>query len=247
MINNGHLSRLFIILNIFEALAILGFAVDAPRPENGIFDQAKLLSEETEARLSQRLQTALRDHYLEVYVATYRIVKGETIAERAARLRNAWSRNPFAIVMVYDDSVGQMSLVGSRDLERFVSAQQLAGAFQRAAEVAKNFLQAEHQANRKARPEATIERALLAILDDPILTERMSLPERFQFTRPMAILLGVFIVLALVAAFVVVWLEARQARIRELESRCSYFPTTHMPSRLGAPYSGGQGISIGEE
>ncbi len=99
MINFIKLSRIFIILNIFAPLTILALALE-PRPESGVMDQANVLSEAVEMALAGQLRDAWEKHQLEVYVATYRLVKGETVAERAARLRNAWARNLYAIVLV---------------------------------------------------------------------------------------------------------------------------------------------------
>jgi hypothetical protein len=211
-----------------------------------MLDAAKLLPEPVEQALAHDLRHALEAYRLEVYVATFRLMKGETLTECAIRLRNAWSQNPHAIVIVYDDSVGQMSMVGSRDLEQFVSAQVLSEAFQRAAQSAQRYLVAEQADRRRPRPQDTLPLAVRALLQDPILKGRMTLPEPFRFTRPMVTLLVGFALLALMAAAGVVWMERRLARQKREQARCASFPTTHMPQRLGAPYSGGHGVTLGE-
>lgn len=246
MINFVKLSRIFIILSILMGLTISSPAVD-PRPPSGILDQAGLLSNATKTALSEQMRAALQDHHLELYVATYGLIRGETLTQRAVRLRDAWAQNPFAIVLVYDQSMGQMSFVGTRDLEKFVSAPELNGAFQRAAAVARNHMIKEKDAERRSRAEAVIASAVRYLIEDPILTQRMSLQVPWQFSRPMAALLTALVVLLVGAASLVWWLEKRLHQSKRRNLRCSHFPATHMPFRLEAPYSGGQGVSIGEE
>ena len=196
--------------------------------------------------MATRIRAALERHQLEVYVATYQLVKGESMAQRAARLRNSWSRNPFAIVIVYDETLGQMSFVGSRDLELFVDQGQLSGAFQRAATTARHYLKARNEAREKPDPAVMISRTVDSLLTDPVLIERMTLPEPWEFTKPMMVLLGLFVLCVVTCGAFVVWFERRQGRSRELGQRTDHFPTTHMPLRLGAPFSGGLGASLGE-
>ncbi|MFT4639722.1 MAG: hypothetical protein ACI8T1_003047 [Verrucomicrobiales bacterium] len=243
-----HMSRLFIILNILRILLLETSALEplGERPPTGILDDAGLLSEEQETLLATKLRTSFNEHHLEVYIAAYQLVKGENIAERATRLRYAWARDPFAIVLVYDETIGQMSFVGTRDLEKFVSAQQLSEAFQRATAVAKQYLAEKNKADSKPVPGEMILRTTSALLADPILTERMTLSKPFHFTASMAKLLVLFVLAALAAAACVVWLEKRAAASKKTNQRCSYFPSTHMPIRLGAPYSGGKGVSFGD-
>ena len=242
------MSRLFIFLNIIGLLLSPCFALEPvpSRPPTGIYDEADLFTAEEEASLALELRHALEKHFLEVYVATYQLVKGENMAERAARLRNGWARNPFALVLVYDETLGQMSFVGSRDLERFVDKQQLAGAFQRAAETARKYLAEQSEADEKPEPSAMIRRSVNALVRDPVLIERMTLPESQKFTKPMFILMGLFVVLMISAGALVWWLEKRLDRSKELSKRTDHFPVTHMPLRLGAIYSGGKGVTIGE-
>ncbi len=245
MISSGNMSRIFIILNILLTLINTGIAQE-PRPASGILDEAGLFSDPGKAELAEILRRGLEDHALELYVATYRLVKGETIAERATGLRNAWAQSPFAVVLVYDESVDQISLVGTRDLVDFVSATQLGAVFQRAAAVANRHLAEEKAAGQRRDPAAMITRTVAALLSDHVLTERMSLPEPLRFSRPMVALLAAFILLASAAASLAWWFESRLHQNRRSQTRCSYFPTTQMPLRLGAPYSGGKGATIGE-
>lgn len=218
----------------------------AQRPPDGVHDEADLFSSTEKATLAAELRNALDSQQLEIYVATYRLVKGENMAERAARLRNVWARNPFAIVLVYDETLGQMSFVGSRDLERFVDKQQLAGAFQRAAVSAKKYLGEQRAAGEKAVPATMIHRTVRALVRDPVLIDRMTLPSSWTFTKPMAVLLAAFVLLMVGAGFLVWRLEQRLDRSKTLGKRTDTFPVTHMPLRLGALYSGGKGVTLGE-
>lgn len=246
MISFGYLSRIFVILNILLTLVNTALAEISVRPDDAIFDEARVFSDEARTALSSDLQHALGEHELEVYVATFRLVKGESIAQRAARLRNAWAQSPYAVVLVYDESVDQISLVGSRDLAEFVSHSQLGAVFQRAAASANHYLTQEAQARRKPDPAVMISRAVHSLLGDPVLTDRMTLSEPFRFTRSMGILLVILLLFLCLAGLIVGWLEGRLQASKRSRTRCSYFPTTHMPLRLGAPYSGGQGATFGE-
>ena len=87
---------------------------------------------------------------------------------------------------------------------------------------------------------------LNALLNDPVLTSRMTMPQEWKFTRPMFWLLLPFIGLILAFAAVAFWFEKHQRQSRSVAQRTAAFPTTHMPLRLGAPYSGGKGASLGE-
>ncbi len=123
--------------------------------------------------------------------------------------------------------------MGTRDLERFVSAQQLTGVFQRSAASARRYLASETAARREPRPQDTIPLTVKALLRDPVLTERMSLSEPLRFTRPMVVLLVFFALLAVAAGLVVVWMERRQALAKRVAERRAQFPTAHVPLRLG--------------
>jgi uncharacterized membrane protein YgcG len=241
---NSKISRLFIFINILCPC----FALEElpSRPTSGIYDEADLFTSEEEVSLAVELRHALENHLLEVYVVTYQLVKGENMAERGARLRNRWARNPFALVLVYDETLGQISFVGSRDFENFVDKQQLAGAFQRAAETARKYLAEQAEAEAKPVPSVMIRRSVNALVRDPVLIERMTLPERKTFTKPMVILLGLFVLLMIAAGGLVWLLEKRLDRSKELSKRIDHFPVTHMPLRLGALYSGGKSATIGE-
>ncbi len=245
---NLKLCRLFIFINIFASLLSYSFAVGPvpSRPPNGIYDEADLFTLEEEVSLAAELRQALESHFLEVYVATYQLVKGENMAERAARLRNTWARNPFALVLVYDETLGQMSFVGSRDLELFVDKQQLSGAFQRAAETARKYLAEQAAAKEKPVPSAMIRRTVNALVRDPVLIERMTLPESQTFTKPVLALMALFLLLMSGAGAFVWWLEKRLVRSKEMSQRTDHFPVIHMPQRLGANYSGGKSVTIGE-
>lgn len=245
---NLKMSRLFIFINIFGLLLTPCVALEPvpSRPPTGIYDEADLFTAEEEASLAAELRRALEQHYLEVYVATYQLVKGENMAERAARLRNGWARNPFALVLVFDETLGQMSFVGSRDLEKFVAKQQLAGAFQRAAETARKYLAEQAEAKQKPVPSAMIRRSVNALVRDPVLIERMTLPESQTFTKPMLALMFLFVLLMTGAGALVWWLEKRLSHSQERSKRTDHFPVTHMPLRLGAVYSGGKSATIGE-
>ena len=238
-------SILFTISGIFATQSINAADMDlGPRPHSGIYDQADVFSDQQEAALAERLRVALETNYLEVYIATYRIVKGETIAERAARLRNAWTRNPFGMVVIFDDSVSKMSFVGSKDLELFVSSQQLRAAFQRAGIRARRYLDKQRLAGNKPASDVLLLEAIDGLLNDPVLTERMTQPEPFRFTGAMLKLLLFLIVLVAAAGMLVVIGEKRFAKAKTLNERVSHFPRTHMPIRLGAIYSGGVGATL---
>ena len=242
------LSRIFRVISILGILTISGFGEDTlpSRPASGLYDGAGLFSPEEASVLAAELQAALENHHLEAYVATFQLVKGESMAERAARLRNVWARNPFAMVIVYDETLGQMSFVGSRDLEQFVDQQQLSGAFQRAASVARLYLSEMREKDEKPRPAAMIARTTKALLHDAVLNERMTLPAPWTFTKSMAGLLAIFMVTIAGAGLLVFKLESRLRQSKEASRRTDHFPITHMRLRLGGAYSGGKGVTLGE-
>ena len=97
MKNTSKMFRLFIFLNTLCLTPCPCFALEElpSRPTSGIYDEADLFASEEEVSLAVELRHALENHLLEVYVVTYQLVKGENMAERGARLRNRWARNPF--------------------------------------------------------------------------------------------------------------------------------------------------------
>ena len=139
-----------------------------------------------------------------------------------------------------------MSFVGSRDLELFVDKQQLSGAFQRVVETARKYLAEQAAAKEKPVPSAMIRRTVNALVRDPVLIERMTLAESQTFTKPLLALMALFLLLMISAGAFVWWLEKRLGRSKEMNQRTNHFPVIHMPQRLGANYSGGKSVTIGE-
>lgn len=76
-------SLMFSIFVFFSIRSINAAQADlGPRPLNGIHDEADVFTDEQEEALARQLRWALNSNNLQVYAVTYRIVKGESIAER---------------------------------------------------------------------------------------------------------------------------------------------------------------------
>ena len=129
------------------------------------------------AKLTTMMRDAFEEHNLECYVVTYDLVRGETGAERAARIRNTWARTPFAIALVFDASVYEISLVGTRDLENFVSRRQLEGVFQRAGSAAVTYVKESKANGGRPEEQLLILKAMERLLTDPVLAHRPTNPE----------------------------------------------------------------------
>ncbi len=214
------------------------------RPPTGIQDNASVFDADSMAELTGMLRNALEDHYLECYVVTYDLIRGETGAERAARIRNTWARNPFAIALVFDASVYEISLVGTRDLENFVSRRQLEGVFQRAGAAAVTYVKGSKAKGERPQEQQLILHAMKRLLTDPVLAHRPTIPESNKFSGAMYVLLGVFALLALIGGGLAFYFEKRLAKSRARHQRITHFPPTHMPTRLGGLYSGGISASL---
>lgn len=249
LLNNVNKLAIFssVVFSYSQFLALPGIA-EVPdlglRPPTGIHDEAKVLSETQEIELGRRLRKAFDDYALEIYVATYTFIQGESIVERSTRLRNAWARNQYAIAVVFDSSSSQISFVRTHDFDQFLAKPEIEAVFARAATRAVNRLKEQRENNAKFSKGDLLMEAVDGLLLDPILAHNLQPSPRFKLNKDMGGLLAGLIVLGLAVAGFVFFQERRFASKKAPSFKANYFPRANMPIRLGGPNSGGMGVTL---
>jgi hypothetical protein len=206
-----------------------------PRPDSHILDTGRVFAFQTKRydSLSKKLITASENEGLEIYVAIYSFLIGESIDERAVRLRKEWLADRFGVVIVYDTSTDHLTLAATEDYQNFLPQVELMHLFGQAANSAREYKDASGR---------------IAAVVDTMLTQLPSRLQKSPARQPLFDrqtihfgigLLGTLLALSAAGAM----LLRLQRRADSTTSQFYYFPRVHVQPRFGAPNGGG---AIGE-
>ncbi|MEZ5326088.1 MAG: hypothetical protein R3F19_13640 [Verrucomicrobiales bacterium] len=88
-----------------------------PAPESQILDDGRVFSHAPGelAQLAKYLKELKQNSGIEIFVAMYGFLDGETVEERANRLREAWANRNTGVVVVYESGGGDVIRGHRRD------------------------------------------------------------------------------------------------------------------------------------
>ncbi len=213
-----------------EATPISGPLKDfSSAPPDSILDDARIFDDAGRADMVSVLRAAKKEHGYEFYIAAFTYVAGETVEERAVRLRDAWVRTPRGIVIVYERGSQKMTMCSHEAYYDFLAKPELAEVFEAAYTAAAIY---EDPAKR-------LYHATDALVFHLAETLRPLEQDRQLFNEGMLKLLGAFfITIALLGliGFGMFRLQRWSDRRRSIQFR---FPEVVVGKRLGAAFGGG--------
>lgn len=202
-----------------------------PAPADGVYDDSSVFTEAQRVSAVRAVAMA-RDSGVNLYVAVYSFIVGETIEQRAERLKEAWCPDGAGLLVVADTSTHQCTYLSHVAETEWLSTTDLQRIFTEASAVA-------------AAAEGTSNDKVLVVIENlaPRLSEAMAKHE--QLTRHLisprvwwifgGVAIAAFALLTLAA--VARWLYRRHRSALAPNPR--YFPTVAVGERFGGPFGGG--------
>jgi hypothetical protein len=210
---------------------------DGPRvpaaPADGLHDDASVLDPAQRAAAAQSVAEA-RSAGVDLYVAVYSVLIGETIEQRAERLKAAWCPDGNGLIVVADTASNQCTYLSHVDEAEWISTAELQRIFADSGAAAATLA-----------PDAPSAEKILAVIGTLGPRLRDAMLKHRELTRhrvsPSAwwvfggVTVSVFAFLAL-GALAIRWFRHRQ---RATTLTPLYFPTVAVGERFGAPFGGG--------
>ena len=205
-----------------------------PAPSSLVLDQARMFDDQEFNQLSARLKEFGAQNNVIVYVAAYSVLIGESLDERAGRLRESWLDGKRGIILVYQRGTQRMTFSSSADPESFVGRGELARVFSGA-------YRAASTEERAADRVISAANSLLADLPAAIAAQQHANQLTDSETRSfVGWALGGIVAIAAISMFAFQLLRRAQVQVTK-----SYtFPHIRAEERFGAPYSGGHHAEI---
>ncbi len=204
-----------------------------PAPESRILDEARVFDPERKRVLAESLANVSAEQGVEIYVAAYSFLLGETIDARATRLKRAWVTGPRGVIVVYVRSTEQITFAASEDFVDFLPREDLMQVFTFAAARARGFPGQELTHPERIEIACTNLASALATR----LTERKDGLWRYQ--RQIAFFLVAF-ALILLALTLFGWTLYRwHLKTEKSAAEFYYFPPVQVGTRFGANFGGG--------
>jgi len=202
-----------------------------PPPTDGLYDDSSVLTEAQRATASRAVADA-RAAGVDLYIALYRFIVGETIEERAERLKDAWCPDGASLIVVADTSTEQCTYLSHVTDTEWLSTTELQRIFTESSTIA-------------VESEGTSAEKILLIIENlsPRLVEAMgrhhSLTRHRVSPRAWVVFAGVTgISMALAAIAAATWRIVRRRR-QSAVTIPRYFPTVIVGERFGGPFGGG--------
>ena len=201
-----------------------------PAPASRVMDETGMLGEEQRLALSGLLQKAHREHGLDACLAIYSFVAPDDIESRAWRLKQAWTKPPLGLVMVYERGSGRVLASLNCEARDLPAMHDVRGILDKAYEVGRS----------KTDPTeglvAMVHQLLppLSAKADMLIADRKLRIDREQwqlFACAVALLAAGVIVAALIRGV--------GKRIQAAGRSPAFFPTVSVAPRFGAPFGGG--------
>lgn len=204
-----------------------------PAPASRILDEARVFDAERKQALADSLAEVSADQGVEIYVAAYSFLLGETIDARASRLKSAWVTSPRGVVVVYVRSTEQITFAASEDFVDFLPREDLMQVFTFAAARARGFPGQELTHPERIEIACTNLASALATR----LTERAD--GLWKYQRQIAFFLVAF-ALILLALTLFGWTLYRwHLKSERTAAEFYYFPPVQVGARFGASFGGG--------
>ncbi len=211
-----------------EARAADDAAALPPRPNDGILDEARLLSAAQRTAMAAEVQRLGRESDVELFVAAYTLLN-EGVQDRARRLRREWASGDRCIVALYRRGEKNLTFSVSDELTSIVPTAQLHEVYQKAAAAAAG----------REEPREQLVLAIQTFADEftAVLKRREADANPFGLSK-LAVVGGVFAV-ALLILGAGYWTNERLTRKKAERDARSLFPEVVVGTRLGAPFGGG--------
>ncbi len=218
--------------------------VAPPRPEDGVFDEARLFvrSPERLAKIVEALSLLEEAHGFHLYYAIYDSLFDTTVAERAQRLQDAWVGDAAGMVLVLEVDSRAFQVGRSRPRETEIEPgmkMQLKGATELSpVELAGLVRGLEGRLRDVPDREEVAEVLGIGFAEgvSALFDEHDAIPEAATRSRMIALAVGLIAATGLIALLVVAGLKRAEARAQERY----VFPKVSVGIRLGAPYGGGK-------
>lgn len=202
-----------------------------PAPADGLYDDSSILREEQRAAAVEAVSRA-RASGVDLYIALFGYIIGETIEQRAERFKAAWCPDGSGLLVVADTSTNQCTYLSHVDATEWLSAAELQRIFTEAGAAG-------------AAAKGTSADKVLALITD--LASRLSgaMASHKELTRHRAgprvwLIFGAVALTAIVLGvlgFLGRWLLMRHRRATGMPPL--YFPTVTVGERFGGPFGGG--------
>ena len=205
-----------------------------PAPVSLLVDDARLFNEREAKQLSARLKEFSVQNDIRIYVAAYSVLIGESIDDRAARLKSAWLNGKPGVIVVYQRGTEQITFSSVADPVNFLERPELQTLFQRA-------YQAAVSLDRGSSRVIAATDVIMRDLPPAIQTHRASIGATASDTRTFVgwSLVGLA---AIAAAGMFAFQFLRRAQVKVTKS--FEFPQVKVAERFGAPYCGGHQAEI---
>jgi len=206
-----------------------------PAPADGVHDDTRALSEGSRKQLAEEIQTFRESQGIDAwFVGTTFLRDGQTLRSEARLLRQAWSGNRPALLLLYDRSKNQEMVSFSPILWDVLPTAELFRVREKVRDMMSDTTKPPEQRLRESMSE--LMQGISSLKAAESRNTNLFTPEWRRMLRWFGI--------ALLVGAVITGIIGIFARRRDLRAaRVCFMPTIHVPPRLGAPHGGGTCVS----
>ncbi|MCB1099501.1 MAG: TPM domain-containing protein [Verrucomicrobiae bacterium] len=207
-----------------------------PAPESQILDDGRVFSHAPGelAQLAKYLKELKQNSGIEIFVAMYGFLDGETVEERANRLREAWANRNTGVVVVYESGGEGMSFVATDEIDAVLTRHDINTILQQAGQAAQEQKGAENQIQAAVH---TLAESLVSKLDRRKAANALTSKKRILVVSTT---LACVVLITLIGLLVTRFINRAERKDKEFY----YFPNARVGTRYGAAFSGGTGAEI---
>ena len=205
-------------------------------PASQILDEAGIFSyvPDKAIELEKFLKQLRASHEIEIFVATFGFIEGETIEQRAYRLREVWADDQRGVIIAFESGDSGLSFVANDQLDKTLDRTDIDMILHQAGMEAQRHEGAHNQVTAAA---FTLGRSLIAQLDRS--KEAAAIHKKKQ-TLLIGSMLAAILLLVLIGSVINRFIRRCDKRSAEFY----YFPSARVGTRFGAPFSGGSSAEI---
>ena len=216
------------------AASIFQLAELEPAPSAWILDRARLFDEGEIVQLSARLEDFHSRFNIQIFVVAYSVLIGETIEDRARRLRGSWLADGSGIIVGYERGSDRMAFSATGDPLNTILKPELEFLIADAYEAA-----AQHQGAAE-RVRAAVDLLLAELPGDIERWQSAGIAAESEARTFLIWALGLLVLFTALGMF-----GFHFASRAEMQLSKSYtFPQIEVAERFGAPYCGGHQAEI---